>query len=71
MLEFDGLQVFVDPVSARYLAGTEIDYVLGTTGAGLQVQQPQGRRHLRLRLVVRRLATSGGRPGAGPAFVTG
>lgn len=34
------LPVFVDPVSARYLMGTEIDYVLGTTGAGFKFNNP-------------------------------
>ena len=34
------LAVFVDPVSARYLMGTEIDYVLGTTGAGFKFNNP-------------------------------
>ncbi|MCH9649748.1 MAG: iron-sulfur cluster assembly accessory protein [Deltaproteobacteria bacterium] len=35
------LQLFVDPVSARYLEGTEIDYVLGTTGAGFKFNNPK------------------------------
>ena len=43
-----GINVFVDAVSARYLEGTNIDYVLGSTGAGFKFQQPQGARHLRL-----------------------
>lgn len=34
------VDVFVDPISARYLAGTEIDYVLGTTGAGFKFNNP-------------------------------
>ncbi len=41
LLEYDGLTVYVDPISARYLAGTEIDYVLGTTGAGFKFNNPQ------------------------------
>ncbi len=41
VLEYDGLTVFVDPISARYLQGTEIDYVLGTTGAGFKFINPQ------------------------------
>ncbi len=41
VLTYDGLQVYVDPVSARYLAGTEIDYVLGTTGAGFKFNNPK------------------------------
>ena len=39
--EFDGLAVFVDPVSARYLTGTEIDYVLGPTGSGFKFNNPK------------------------------
>jgi len=41
VLEYDGLQVYIDPVSARYLAGTEIDYVMGTTGAGFKFNNPK------------------------------
>ncbi|MEM9290054.1 MAG: iron-sulfur cluster assembly accessory protein [Acidobacteriota bacterium] len=35
------LQVLVDAVSARYLEGTEIDYVLGKTGAGFKFNNPK------------------------------
>ncbi len=35
------LKVMVDPVSARYLEGTEIDYVLGTSGAGFKFNNPK------------------------------
>ncbi len=38
--EQNGLKVIIDPVSARYLAGTEIDYVLGMTGAGFKFNNP-------------------------------
>ncbi len=41
VLEYEGLSVFVDPISARYLEGTEIDYVLGTTGAGFKFNNPK------------------------------
>lgn len=41
VLEFDGLEVFVDSVSARYLTGTEIDYVMGMTGAGFKFNNPK------------------------------
>ena len=41
VLEFDDLRVFVDVVSARYLQGTEIDYVLGATGAGFKFNNPK------------------------------
>jgi iron-sulfur cluster assembly protein len=41
VLRYDGLEVYLDPVSARYLEGTEIDYVLGTTGAGFKFNNPK------------------------------
>ena len=34
------LKVYVDAVSARYLQGTSIDYVLGNTGAGFKFNNP-------------------------------
>jgi iron-sulfur cluster assembly protein len=37
---YDGLKVFVDPVSARYLDGTEIDYVFGPMGSGFKFNNP-------------------------------
>ncbi len=40
LLDFDDLKVFVDAVSARYLQGTEIDYVLGMAGAGFKFNNP-------------------------------
>jgi iron-sulfur cluster assembly accessory protein len=41
VLEYDGLKVFVDAISARYLSGTEIDYVTGMTGAGFKFNNPK------------------------------
>ena len=41
VLEYEGLNVYVDAVSARYLEGTEIDYVLGMTGAGFKFNNPK------------------------------
>jgi iron-sulfur cluster insertion protein len=38
-----GLTLFVDAVSARYLEGTSIDYVLGMSGAGFKFNNPQAR----------------------------
>lgn len=35
-----GLRVIIDPISGRYLKGTEIDYVLGTSGAGFKFNNP-------------------------------
>ena len=41
VLELDGLRVYVDPVSARYLEGVTIDYVFGMNGAGFKFQNPR------------------------------
>ncbi len=41
VFEVDGLTVFVDPVSARYLEGVVIDYVFGMQGAGFKFQNPK------------------------------
>jgi iron-sulfur cluster assembly accessory protein len=37
----DGLTVYVDPISARYLEGVTVDYVFGTTGAGFKFENPK------------------------------
>ena len=39
-LEFGGVNVFVDPVSAGYLKGTVIDYVSGLQGTGFKFNNP-------------------------------
>jgi iron-sulfur cluster assembly accessory protein len=39
--EQHGLKVFVDAVSARYLEGTTVDYVLGMSGAGFKFINPK------------------------------
>ncbi len=36
----EDLKVIVDPISARYLQGVEIDYVFGMTGAGFKFNNP-------------------------------
>ncbi|MEM7481979.1 MAG: iron-sulfur cluster assembly accessory protein [Acidobacteriota bacterium] len=41
VLEYDGLEVVVDAVSARYLEGTTIDYVLGMNGTGFKFNNPK------------------------------
>lgn len=38
--EQSGLTIYVDAVSARYLQGTAIDYVLGMAGAGFKFINP-------------------------------
>ena len=40
VLEYDGLTVRVDGLSARYLQGTTVDYVLGMQGAGFKFINP-------------------------------
>jgi iron-sulfur cluster assembly protein len=39
--QVEDLTVYVDPISARYLEGTRIDYVMGTAGAGFKFQNPK------------------------------
>jgi len=41
VFEVDGLTVYVDPVSARYLDGVTIDYVFGMNGAGFKFNNPR------------------------------
>jgi len=41
--EQEGLTIYVDSVSARYLEGTSIDYVLGMAGAGFKFDNPKAR----------------------------
>lgn len=35
------LKLIVDPISARYLSGTEIDYSLGMSGTGFKFNNPK------------------------------
>ncbi|REJ79989.1 MAG: iron-sulfur cluster assembly accessory protein [Acidobacteria bacterium] len=41
VIELDGLRIFVDPISSRYLAGTTIDYTLGMQGTGFKFENPR------------------------------
>jgi iron-sulfur cluster assembly protein len=40
IIERDGVQVLVDGESAKYLAGSTIDYADGLSGAGFRIQNP-------------------------------
>ena len=40
VLEVMGIKVFVDPFSAQYLEGVEIDYVTGMMGQGFTFRNP-------------------------------
>lgn len=41
VFEVEGLTVYVDPVSTRYLEGVTIDYVFGPMGAGFKFDNPK------------------------------
>lgn len=41
ILELDDFRVFVDPFSAQYLEGVQIDYVTGMMGQGFSFTNPQ------------------------------
>jgi iron-sulfur cluster assembly accessory protein len=41
VVEYDGVRVLVDPTSAQYLAGTEIDYVTSLHGGGFRFSNPK------------------------------
>jgi iron-sulfur cluster assembly accessory protein len=43
LFEVNGLRVAVDPMSAQYLKGTDIDYVEGLQGAGFKFVNPQAK----------------------------
>lgn len=41
VLEQQGIQVVVDPVSARFLQGVEVDYVESLMGGGFAIRNPR------------------------------
>ena len=43
-LEYNGTKIVVDPVSAGYLRGTVVDYVMGLNGTGFQFKNPNAKR---------------------------
>ena len=40
LLKFDGFVVYLDPVSATHLEGTQIDYVTSLMGSGFKFNNP-------------------------------
>ncbi|MBI4469276.1 MAG: iron-sulfur cluster assembly accessory protein, partial [Acidobacteria bacterium] len=40
ILEMNGIRVFVDPLSKRYLEGVELDYVSSVMGSGFTFKNP-------------------------------
>ena len=41
VVDYDGVQIVVDPTSAQYLAGTEIDFVSSLHGGGFKFSNPK------------------------------
>ena len=41
VLEYDGIRVLVDPISAEHLGGTEIDFVSSLHGGGFKFANPK------------------------------
>ena len=44
VLDFGGVQIFIDPISAGYLKGTVIDYASGLQGTGFKFNNPNAKR---------------------------
>ena len=40
VLDFDGLKVYVDPMSGMYLEGVKIDYIESLEGSGFKIENP-------------------------------
>jgi iron-sulfur cluster assembly accessory protein len=43
LYDADGLKVYLDPMSAMYLQGVTIDYVIGLQGAGFKFNNPNAK----------------------------
>jgi len=44
VFEFDGIKIFMDPKSAIYLKGTELDFSDGLMGKGFEFKNPNAQR---------------------------
>lgn len=42
-IESNGIRLFVDPISARYLTGAEVDFVDSVTGGGFTIRNPNAK----------------------------
>ena len=42
-LEVNGVKLFVDPISAQYLTGAEVDFVDSVTGGGFTIKNPNAK----------------------------
>ena len=43
IFESNGIKLFVDPISVRYLAGAEVDFVDNLTGGGFTIRNPNAK----------------------------
>jgi iron-sulfur cluster insertion protein len=41
--ESNGVKLFIDPISARYLSGAEVDFVDSVTGGGFTIRNPNAK----------------------------
>jgi iron-sulfur cluster insertion protein len=42
-IESNGIRIFIDPISARYLDGAEVDFVDSVTGGGFTIKNPNAK----------------------------
>jgi iron-sulfur cluster insertion protein len=43
VIQSNGVKLLVDPISARYLAGAEVDFVDNITGGGFTIKNPNAK----------------------------
>jgi iron-sulfur cluster assembly accessory protein len=43
VFESNGVKLFVDPISIRYLTGAEVDFVDNLTGGGFTIKNPNAK----------------------------
>ena len=43
VIEVNGVKLMVDPISARYLSGAEVDFVDNITGGGFTIKNPNAK----------------------------
>lgn len=43
VVEVNGVKLLVDPISARYLTGAEVDFVDNVTGGGFTIKNPNAK----------------------------
>ncbi len=43
IFQSNGVKLFVDPISVRYLAGAEVDFVDNLTGGGFTIKNPNAK----------------------------